>query len=182
MTKPHEGGMLAASDPVKHLALAFVQSLAEDGKVAAVMSLTPETAYRAAEKAIAAYHLIARPAPSAAPGGEVTDVMLSKMASDQMEEWEANRHSRAPKVDEVIKAQMIGEIWRALRKLKAALAAPAPAIPDDVVRLVIAAREVAFDTSGPTDEAIKELDAASEAFASRVPWENDPNNEVDDDR
>ena len=47
----------------------------------------------------------------------------------------------------------------------------APAAAGDVVRLVIAARHVAFEDQGP--EAIKELDKASEAFASVVPWENE---------
>ncbi len=47
-------------------------------------------------------------------------------------------------------------------------------IPDDVKRLVIAAREVAFGDQPPSPEAIKELDSASEAFADRVPWEDQP--------
>lgn len=46
-------------------------------------------------------------------------------------------------------------------------------VPPDVIRLVIAAREVAFSGGNPR-EAIKELDAASESFASRVPWEDEP--------
>jgi len=41
----------------------------------------------------------------------------------------------------------------------------------DVVELVIAARIVAFEDKSP--EAIKRLDNASEAFASRVPWESE---------
>lgn len=45
-------------------------------------------------------------------------------------------------------------------------------LPNDVRRLVIAARVVAFEDQGPA--AIKELDAASEAFADRVPWEDEP--------
>lgn len=45
-------------------------------------------------------------------------------------------------------------------------------LPADVVRLVIAARVVAFTDQGP--EAIKELDKASEAFADRVPWDDEP--------
>lgn len=57
---------------------------------------------------------------------------------------------------------------------------PASPLPADVVRLVIAAREVAFgDVVMPADndgaEALKALDAASEAFADRVPWEYEPN-------
>jgi hypothetical protein len=49
-------------------------------------------------------------------------------------------------------------------------------LPDDVVRLVVAARNVAFEDH-PSREALKELDAASEAFASRVPWEDEPYDE-----
>ena len=45
-------------------------------------------------------------------------------------------------------------------------------IPDDVRRLVIAARVVAFQDQ--SREAMKELDAASEAFADRVPWDGEP--------
>lgn len=51
------------------------------------------------------------------------------------------------------------------------------ALPADVVRLVVSAREIAFnDWDGDSEEwavARKELDDASEAFASRVPWENE---------
>lgn len=45
-------------------------------------------------------------------------------------------------------------------------------VPRDVARLVVAARVVAFEDRG--DKAIKELDAASEAFADRVRWEGEP--------
>lgn len=45
-------------------------------------------------------------------------------------------------------------------------------LPSDVRRLVIAARVVAFEGQSPT--ALKELDAASEAFADRVPWDDEP--------
>lgn len=45
-------------------------------------------------------------------------------------------------------------------------------LPDDVRRLVIAARVVAF--SDQSKEAMKELDEASEAFADRVPWDDEP--------
>lgn len=52
------------------------------------------------------------------------------------------------------------------------------AIPSDARRLVIAARTVAFnDWDGDSEEwaaARKELDEASEAFASRVPWDDEP--------
>ena len=46
------------------------------------------------------------------------------------------------------------------------------AVDDDVRRLVIAARNVAFDT--PTQSELRALDIASEAFASRVPWDDEP--------
>jgi len=79
-------------------------------------------------------------------------------------------------------------VWRntirdARAALTAALSLPRPSpgvsLPDDVVRLVIAARGVAFDGCSPDaddDEraALQELDDASEAFASRVPWEDEP--------
>jgi hypothetical protein len=42
----------------------------------------------------------------------------------------------------------------------------------DVVRLVIAARNVAFGDATP--DSIKELDRASEAFALIVPWDDAP--------
>ena len=50
------------------------------------------------------------------------------------------------------------------------------ALPDDVRRLVIAAREVAYEAN-PSSEAKRELDQAAEAFASRVPWENEDEDE-----
>lgn len=57
--------------------------------------------------------------------------------------------------------------------LKTRLVAPSPeAVPDDVRRLVIAARAVAFDS--PTQAELRALDTASEAFASRVPWDDEP--------
>lgn len=70
---------------------------------------------------------------------------------------------------------------RRLRLRLAALSAPqgeVERVPADVVRLVIAAREIAFnDWDGDSEEwtvARKELDDASEAFASRVPWDDEP--------
>ncbi len=76
-------------------------------------------------------------------------------------------------------------LWKdetaAVTKIDAALAStPGEGwVPDDVRRLVIAARTVAFAVqhAGVDPEAVKELDAASEAFASRVPWEEEPLNE-----
>ncbi len=45
------------------------------------------------------------------------------------------------------------------------------AVEADVRRLVIAARVVAYEDQ--SKDALRELDLAAEAFASRVPWEND---------
>lgn len=46
-------------------------------------------------------------------------------------------------------------------------------LPADVVRLVIAARKVAYEDPG--DQALlRELDRAAEAFADRVPWDDEP--------
>lgn len=54
----------------------------------------------------------------------------------------------------------------------------APDLPADVIRLVIAAREIAYsDLDGGGGEwkaARDELDKAAEAFASRVPWDDAP--------
>lgn len=59
------------------------------------------------------------------------------------------------------------------------LAAPAQPLSGDTVRLVNAAREVAygghFDSGCEHAQArLRELDAASEAFASRIPWDEEP--------
>lgn len=54
-----------------------------------------------------------------------------------------------------------------------------PALPADVIRLVIAARDIAYsdlDNGGAEWRAARdELDKAAEAFASRVPWDDAPN-------
>jgi hypothetical protein len=64
-----------------------------------------------------------------------------------------------------------------LDRLQAALAAaPTAALPDDVTRLVIAARDVAY--SEPTKETLRELDKAAEAFAERVPWDDEPDDAI----
>ena len=55
---------------------------------------------------------------------------------------------------------------------------PAPAtadkLPDDVRRLVLAARAVAFGPDCGRNAVIDALDKASEAFADRVPWDDEP--------
>jgi hypothetical protein len=52
---------------------------------------------------------------------------------------------------------------------------PDDELPDDVRRLVIAARVVAFEDQ--SREALKELDEAVEAFSTRVPWADQPEDE-----
>jgi len=49
-------------------------------------------------------------------------------------------------------------------------------LPQDVVRLVIAARNLVFSDERPTpcSELWTKLDQASEAFASRVAWDDEP--------
>lgn len=49
-------------------------------------------------------------------------------------------------------------------------------LAQDVIDLVIAARMVAYEDQSP--EAIRALDKAVEAFAERVGWENDPDDEA----
>lgn len=71
------------------------------------------------------------------------------------------------------------EIYRIAREI-AALATPtdATALPTDVQRLVRAARVVAFEDEDP--EAKQELVDASELFADRVPWEDEPDTDATD--
>jgi hypothetical protein len=47
-----------------------------------------------------------------------------------------------------------------------------PSLPQDVIDLVIEARNVAYSDQSP--EAIRALDKAVEAFAERVGWEDEP--------
>lgn len=51
-------------------------------------------------------------------------------------------------------------------------------LPQDVIDLVIAARIVAFEDQSP--EALRALDKASEAFADRVPWDDEPKGPAND--
>lgn len=76
--------------------------------------------------------------------------------------------------DHARRADACAECAEAIRAITDA--APAR-LPQDVINLVIAARNVAFDTSGPTSEYLAALDKASEAFADRVPWEDEPEGE-----
>ena len=55
------------------------------------------------------------------------------------------------------------------------------ALPDDVVALVLSAREVAFGPVIAEAKSILALDKASEAFASRVPWGDEPELDLNKD-
>jgi hypothetical protein len=64
----------------------------------------------------------------------------------------------------------------ALTELQHRREAEAGILAQDVIDLVIAARMVAYEDQSP--EAIRALDKAVEAFAERVGWENDPDDEA----
>jgi len=71
--------------------------------------------------------------------------------------------------------------FRALRKVDAILSElqqglQGRGLSQDVIDLVIEARVVAYEDQSP--EAIRALDKAVEAFAERVGWENDPDDEA----
>jgi hypothetical protein len=72
-----------------------------------------------------------------------------------------------------------GDPCPTVAKARAYLAAPSPsreaelALPQNVINLVIAAREVAY-TDQPEPGELQALDKAVEAFASRVPWNDQP--------
>lgn len=68
--------------------------------------------------------------------------------------------------------ELYAQIETALSKLNEAVDVATPEVPQDVRELVIAARIVAFEDQSP--DALRRLDKASEAFADRVHWENEP--------
>lgn len=100
---------------------------------------------------------------------------------DFIGKYNLDRHSDAPQ-DELETAKAAAQTDYEARILSALTPAPDLAaendgLPQDVVNLVIAAREfwdVAMDES---DESAA-LDCALEAFSSRVPYENDPEEDL----
>lgn len=70
--------------------------------------------------------------------------------------------------------KVLAEVSRRLTELqhRREAEAVAPALAQDVINLVIEARNVAYSDQSP--DAIRELDKAVEAFAERVGWEDDP--------
>lgn len=73
-------------------------------------------------------------------------------------------------------AREYAEVECALTELQHRREAEAGILAQDVIDLVIAARMVAYEDQSP--EAIRALDKAAEAFAERVGWENDPDDEA----
>lgn len=63
-------------------------------------------------------------------------------------------------------------VWQECPECRGSGEGDGSSTPEDVRRLVVAARHVAFGDL--SSEALRELDLASEAFAARVPWENEP--------
>lgn len=76
------------------------------------------------------------------------------------------------------KGNFAEDLKKARWYLDRAIAADNGGLADDVVDLVLAAREVAFVSKDRA--SVIALDKASEAFSSRVPWPDDPNNEPQD--
>lgn len=71
--------------------------------------------------------------------------------------------------------------WRgSLTKADVILSRIQSQVPDDVARLVVAARIVAHESQDA--DALRELDEASEAFADRVWWEGEPDTTDEGDR
>lgn len=70
-----------------------------------------------------------------------------------------------------------GQIADTLSSLLDADEAAAAGVSDELRRLVIAARVVAYEDQSA--EALEELDKASEAFAELVPWEDEPDAEAE---
>lgn len=90
--------------------------------------------------------------------GEVTEAGIPKSISDaELSQWAEKRADDAGRLARELVAYRRGSL------------------PQDVINLVIAARIVAFEDQSP--EALRSLDEASEAFASRVPWDNEPEGE-----
>jgi cell division septum initiation protein DivIVA len=71
--------------------------------------------------------------------------------------------------------KVLAEVSRRLTELQHRREA-AGFLAQDVIDLVIAARMVAYEDQSP--EAIRALDKALEAFAERVGWDNDPDDEA----
>ena len=97
-----------------------------------------------------------------------TNRKLARALSNHLEVMVVERSDPSLELTEQSLEEVIDE-------LAAAPASPLPeggGVPADVARLVVAARRVAFEN--PSQAELRELDIASEAFASRVPWDDAP--------
>lgn len=63
-------------------------------------------------------------------------------------------------------------LWNQAMDEAAALQAVSAELTPEMRRLIVAARVFVFTDQGP--EALRELDEASEAFANKVPWDEEP--------
>lgn len=105
-------------------------------------------------------------------GSELFELLFSVFKGDLPDEL----------TDEKI-AELADAIASAFPGVNATLA---PAVPPDVAELVISAREVAYSDIQDAVRAycpdmmqyMDALDRAAEAFADRVPWEDDPDEEA----
>jgi hypothetical protein len=117
--------------------------------------------------------LLPQPSPEVAAAPSVSGVreMLASFGQEEFREGSRADYVTASEWEDYLEVPL-----SVLEKIRASLASEATpvasALPDDVVRLVIAARVVAY--GDPTPEETRELDKASEAFADRVPWDDEP--------
>lgn len=127
---------------------------------------------------------VATPAPAPAPSAEVVEAAIDKMIT-AVGQWHIDQEPNIAGMSESLARDLMSEWHHDGRTVKecqrvirlAAAPASETALPEDVVRLVIAARDVAY--SDPIPETMRELDKAAEAFADRVPWEDEPASETE---
>lgn len=99
------------------------------------------------------------------------DELLVMWPQDPGPGWLGAWAAKQDDLPDPISRKIVREFYQMRRAV--ALGLPTiPVVPPDVVRLVIAARVVAFERQDA--EAMRELDQASEAFAELVPWDEDP--------
>jgi hypothetical protein len=115
---------------------------------------------------------VTRPAPQ--PSGPVQALaeIRNRIAGARGHLLNIEAHGNAEKNGVLVVRNVLSEI-EAL--LSAIAQAPAQRLPQDVIDLVIAARKVAYEDQSA--EAIKALDKAAEAFASRIPWDDEPDHD-----
>lgn len=130
--------------------------------------------------------------PNLAPATPKPD-LPSEARADAIEQiiaeafWQPNPQGRTETLaefkgrDPIGHEEYMGIAWHAARRILALESLTAPdhgdvasqgsSLPDDMVRLIIAARVAAY---GDEADAKTELDKAVEAFADRVPWDDEP--------